>query len=241
VVPFSGRCPQISRMKWLRRTNGKFQTWHGAAPDPARAATSTCQSKRPSPLWMSCRTSLRALLSFAIVGCGLNLGGEQFVAIAHAPPDASSNAPDVADADAGSQDARDGAVGGELAPAPRDGASPDAQPAALDAQAGMGQSEALVVQDGEATDGAAADGALADGTADGAAADGASADGTADGAVADGAADAMADGGTPCERVARCCSGFPLPLACSSGPSADGGESACESLLTSLRSAGLCP
>jgi len=54
-----------------------------------------------------------------------------------------------------------------------------------------------------------------------------------------------AEAGTPCARLLRCCPSLelilPLSLACVATAMQDGGDSACETALSSLADAGVCP
>jgi hypothetical protein len=53
-----------------------------------------------------------------------------------------------------------------------------------------------------------------------------------------------ADGGSPCARLLQCCPRLvapPLALACVAGAMQDGGDSVCETTLSSLTDAGVCP
>ena len=58
------------------------------------------------------------------------------------------------------------------------------------------------------------------------------------------AASVDADASTPCARLLQCCPRLlvaPLALACIAGAMQDGGDDACESALSSLADAGVCP
>jgi hypothetical protein len=58
------------------------------------------------------------------------------------------------------------------------------------------------------------------------------------------AASVGADAGTPCARLLECCPRLlapPLALACIAGAMQDGGDRACETTLSSLVDAGVCP
>jgi hypothetical protein len=64
------------------------------------------------------------------------------------------------------------------------------------------------------------------------------------GALDSSAPSAVTDAGTPCARLLQCCPRLlapPLALACIAGAMQDGGDSACETVLSSLTDAGVCP
>jgi hypothetical protein len=175
---------------------------------------------------VSSRAVLRALVFAAVAGCGLDLGGEQFAFVPRSPsgdaPSAnleSTDAASIAAPDAGLADAEtsfDMDVGLQLGKA-----SPDA----------AGPAIGLAIDAGPEQDAAGPEAASPPLPLDGAPAD---AD-LPDAVVHDGAS----DGGTPCDRLMRCCQSQFVPLVCISAQ--DGGDAgSCESLLASFQAAGLC-
>lgn len=173
-------------------------------------------------LVVSCHPAVRAFAFAVLAGCGLDLGGAQFVSIA-GPPSGGALDPSVEATDASSPAASNEGVADAGAAFDLDvgliqqgDASPDAVSPALegvapDASADVDLLEAVAVQDGATKDGGD-------------------------------------DGGTPCDRLMRCCQSLVAPpppalFVCSAGAQrVDGGDAgSCDSLLASLEGTGLCP
>src|SRR5258708_10976849 len=87
---------------------GRASPSAGACPHRGFSNRDPFRAVRATSMLMSLRTLLCTFAFAAFAGCGLDLGGQQFVPATHIPPDGALTPPSVGATDAGSPAARDG-------------------------------------------------------------------------------------------------------------------------------------